>query len=333
MVWVRFGCPGHGKGPWDDFGAVIKQRTSRDVKNSTFVSSSGKHISSIDVAENLEAHFCSDQYEKDHRNHKIQQVVVFHLDVSEIPRPVVVPKYSTLQGSTTRFAYLPIRPGVMGSRHVGGCCAACMRARSPGNGLSAMLEVLGCTCRDSFGEPVRSCWKEHIVERTDAAGVANRRIAAQHLGHKLARQLKVGMIIAVQARERWQSEDAQYRAGHFWLARVVDAGKKHFLGDGVVKQVTGRRESYQNTLFTEGDVMIAGEWLDRVPEDDQHLTFIKWNDSSENAPPYGVINSTELRAIDVALIRKAPTVLPVLRPPPPVRRSGRLASVVEPVSV
>ena len=67
MVWVKFGCPGHGKGPWDGFGAVIKQRTSRDCKNDTFVSSSGKKISSIDVAENLESHFCSEKYERDHR--------------------------------------------------------------------------------------------------------------------------------------------------------------------------------------------------------------------------------------------------------------------------
>ena len=23
MVWINFGCPGHGKGPWDGFGAVV----------------------------------------------------------------------------------------------------------------------------------------------------------------------------------------------------------------------------------------------------------------------------------------------------------------------
>ena len=106
----------------------------------------------------------------------------------------------------------------------------------------------------------------------------------------------------------------------------------HFLGDGVVKQVTARRESCQSTLFTEGDIMIAVAWFDRVPEDDQNLTFVKWMDPSDNPPPYGVVNSTELRAIDVALIRKAATVLPVLALPPPIRRSGRLASVVAPAS-
>ena len=26
MVWINFGCPGHGKGPWDGFGAVVKTK-------------------------------------------------------------------------------------------------------------------------------------------------------------------------------------------------------------------------------------------------------------------------------------------------------------------
>ena len=30
MVWINFGCPGHGKGPWDGFGAVVKTQ----VRNS-----------------------------------------------------------------------------------------------------------------------------------------------------------------------------------------------------------------------------------------------------------------------------------------------------------
>jgi hypothetical protein len=26
MCWIEFGCPGHGKGPWDGLGAVLKQQ-------------------------------------------------------------------------------------------------------------------------------------------------------------------------------------------------------------------------------------------------------------------------------------------------------------------
>ena len=73
-------------------------------------------------------------------------------------------------------------------------------------------------------------------------GVANRRKEAQGEGHKLAKKLKPGDFVAVQARERWStSEDMHFRAGHFWLARVVDAGEDHFMGKGVVRKVTERR--------------------------------------------------------------------------------------------
>ena len=49
-VWVYFGCPGHGKGPWDGFGAVVKQRNNRDTKNGTFTTTSCEMKTSIDVA-------------------------------------------------------------------------------------------------------------------------------------------------------------------------------------------------------------------------------------------------------------------------------------------
>ncbi len=31
MVWVEFGCPGHGKGPWDGLGAMVKTKVTLDI--------------------------------------------------------------------------------------------------------------------------------------------------------------------------------------------------------------------------------------------------------------------------------------------------------------
>ena len=31
MIWVEFGCPGHGKGPWDGLGAMAKTKVTRDI--------------------------------------------------------------------------------------------------------------------------------------------------------------------------------------------------------------------------------------------------------------------------------------------------------------
>ena len=31
MVWVAFGCPGHGKGPWDGLGAMVKTKVTLNI--------------------------------------------------------------------------------------------------------------------------------------------------------------------------------------------------------------------------------------------------------------------------------------------------------------
>jgi hypothetical protein len=137
-------------------------------------------------------------------------VVIFATAAEDITeRPTVEPTYSTLVGQKKSFAYFPLRPGVMASRCASHWCSACMRARGAGDGLTAVagcLRVEGCT----GPEP---SWTEHTVARTDAAGIANERKRAQTLGHKLARNLKVGDWIAVQAREPSVSEGVHYRAG------------------------------------------------------------------------------------------------------------------------
>jgi len=179
----------------------------------------------------------------------------------------------------------------------------------------------------------------------DTAGVANERKRAQALGHKLARKLKVGDWIAVQARQRWSTaEIVHYRAGHYWVGRVVDAGKKHHLGDGVLKQVTARRETINDTMFTEGDIAIAVQWYDRTSDDDDGLSFTKWCDPEGDAATQCIINSTELRAASSTPFENGlqftmapelvetpiqPAFKPTPQVTPAVTRSGRKAAVVE----
>ena len=176
------------------------------------------------VAENLEQHFCFEEWTNTHNKgkRKINQVVVYHLDASEIQRPAVEPNYSTLQGGKSTYAYLMQSPGLLGARTYGGWCEACQRGRAPSSGLNSRLQVLGCSCADRG-----QSWAEIKIDRTDAAGVANRRKAAQARGKSLASKLQIGSWIAVQAREVWStSEETHLRAGHFWLARVVAVGQR-----------------------------------------------------------------------------------------------------------
>ena len=79
-------------------------------------------------------------------------------------------------------------------------CDGCLRGRAPGDCLTATY-----CCKDRDGPEPQ--WTEHTVDRTDAAGIASRRVLAQAAGHKRAASLAgagdVGKFIIVQARERW----------------------------------------------------------------------------------------------------------------------------------
>ena len=182
--------------------------------------SSGKVSDYREAAQLAESYFCTPEWEAKHVNKPIQQVVIFATDATDMTeRPTVEPTYSTLVGQKKSFAYMPIRPSVMGSRCASHWCNACMRARKPGTGMTAGLRVEGCTGPEKK-------WTEHTVERTDAAGIANERKRAQTLGHKLARKLEVGDWVAVQARERWSTkEEVHYRAG----SSSLEAGSSYHI--------------------------------------------------------------------------------------------------------
>ena len=75
-------------------------------------------------------------------------------------------------------------------------------------------------------------------------------------------------------------------------------------------------------MFTTGDIVIAVQWYDRLPTDPQGLKFRKWMPPREpgvEPPPPTIVNSTELRAINLSIHPCASTV-----GPRPVRHSARL---------
>ena len=103
MVWVEYGCPGHGKGPWDGLGAMAKTKVTRDLTDGNVQTPSGRITSPLEVAQHLRAQFCSRQWKKERMNMKINQVVVMYLDADEIVRP------ARAQWSTEEDAHM--RPG------------------------------------------------------------------------------------------------------------------------------------------------------------------------------------------------------------------------------
>jgi hypothetical protein len=98
-LWISFGCPGHGKGPWDGYGAVIKSYVrNTNTKGTTRITTPRA------AAEAIERHFCTPEYEDKHANAKIQKVVVTFIEAADIPRDVRAPSYSRLVGQKSAFS-------------------------------------------------------------------------------------------------------------------------------------------------------------------------------------------------------------------------------------
>jgi hypothetical protein len=84
IVWVEFGCPGHGKGPWDGLGAMAKSKVTVDIMHGKERTSTGKITSAMLVAQHLRAIFCNKDWDMEHADMKIQQVVVMYLHDHQI---------------------------------------------------------------------------------------------------------------------------------------------------------------------------------------------------------------------------------------------------------
>ena len=53
MVWVEFGRPGHGKGPWDGLGVMVKSKVTLDIMHGKGCTSTGQITSTMVVAQHL----------------------------------------------------------------------------------------------------------------------------------------------------------------------------------------------------------------------------------------------------------------------------------------
>jgi hypothetical protein len=87
MVWVEFGCPGHGKG----LGAMVKTNVTLDIMHGKERTMTGKITSPILVAQHLRATFGRKEWLMEHVNTQINEVVVMHLSAEKVIRPPVPP--------------------------------------------------------------------------------------------------------------------------------------------------------------------------------------------------------------------------------------------------
>ncbi len=106
MVWVEFGCPGHGKGPWDGLGAMAKSKVTVDIMHGKERTSTGKITSAMLVTQNFRGICCNKDWDMEHADMKIQQVFVMYLHDNQISRPPAPPIVSPCKGIMSCFSFL-----------------------------------------------------------------------------------------------------------------------------------------------------------------------------------------------------------------------------------
>ena len=124
--WIEFGCPGHGKGPWDGMGAVMKQQLKRDMTNGKILTASGYVARPRDVAEHLKKRFETDEWKAAHADKAIHEIVVTYSNHDEIfERPQVEHEFEPLTGKMSSFSFLMLGRDQIARRDRSCWCEAC----------------------------------------------------------------------------------------------------------------------------------------------------------------------------------------------------------------
>ena len=233
VCWIDFGCPGHGKGPWDGMGAVMKQQLTRDLTNGRILTESGYVRDPKEVAEQLRKRFQTDEWKAAHVDKAIHEIVVTYSNHNEITeRGVVDHEFSPLTGKMSSYSYLMLARDQIGRRERSCSCEGCFHQLGRATLRAAGDQTLVCDeCETNRHEAFlgiaegkrTSTWHEQEVKDL-GTGLAGRRVEAQAQGHKFATMLKPHGFMSIQARERWSTtEEVHVRPGHFWVAQVRPA--------------------------------------------------------------------------------------------------------------
>ena len=140
------------------------------------------------------------------------------------------------------------------------------------------------------------------MNRTDASGIAERRVAAQKEGKRQLDKLKPGMWLAVQDRSVTEGDQ-------FWIGQAFAIPNKP--DSCVHKAVVDRGEWIAGSEFGRGDFAVAVKWWVKTATDSEERTYEEWTPSIEDKEKYGIeyattedqghyfiFNATELRLVN-----------------------------------
>ena len=208
-VWIDFGCPGHGKGPWDGMGAVMKQQLTRDLTNGQILTESGYVRDPREVAEQLRKRFQTDEWMAAHIDKSIHEIVVTYSQHNEITeRPSVEHEFTSLTGKMTSFSFAALARDQIARRERSCFCEGCFHQlgratlRSAGHATLVCDECESNKAYAALGVSERerpSTWHEQEAKDL-GTGLAGRRMESQAAGHKYATMLKPFGFMAIQVK-------------------------------------------------------------------------------------------------------------------------------------
>lgn len=301
VTW-SFGCPGHGKGPWDGIGGMMKRALRSATLKLQKIFKDYKQVAAY-LFEKFEGGDWHDKH-KVGSGFTINAVEVHQIPSSEIRKDKQeFEEYESIEGIRKSFGYLALPSSRVLQRWFDCWCTTCAAATGPGGGMKETSRQSGyivTDCKRQVDEP----WWDYSVRLKGTRGITAQKKIAQEKGREIAEKLtKLGpnTFVAVQDRSASREE-------HYIIGITVDCGD----GGCILKQAQGKdREYIDGTRFDNGDYAVAVRWLTRLDEDPEQRTF-ELDPGSE----IFTINSTELRWNNIELDR-------VLPAEPQVRRSSR----------
>ena len=226
-------APGHGKGPWDGVGAVVK-RLLRQLERQDKMYANGAQ----DVFRALVRH-------DKHRGSSISSFVYHYILTADEPvpegmtwsaikRPAARPSVTSLKGIRSSFVFRVTADDVIAVRELSCRCSFCLA-----------LRWTECTNNDA------GSWARVRMLKTAAATGSKTRSQRATESTKrisLARAVAAGEVIALES-----SDDTE--GFSFWLA----------LADGPAVKYTGETKSRNGVKFVKGGFYLTLRYYERFP--------------------------------------------------------------------
>jgi hypothetical protein len=308
--WLRtvrwcFGCPGHGKGPWDGIGAVIKSLLRLAITYNQCANPAGKISTALHCYEHVCTTLCGPSWQPG-RGAAITKFVTFYATNHEVDsqtRHVNRYELSQCPGIMSSYSYFALEKDVVLQRRFDCNCHACLRATYPheDESVDPMIDcdgkyvIRGCLRgADSFHE-----YEDRCVRRLDNQAEQALRKASEKVGNELAKEwnakrMGAGQYLLV------QNGDPTADGHQLWCCRTVDCTRYEprsaDMGmdyGGCVLHIATKQTKMPNSVgLAVGEHAITVQWCERDPSaaDDRKLTFV-YDPTAEVT----VINASEIR--------------------------------------